>query len=57
MGMRVKQHIRFPLPCMYFPLIFRFAWYQQTGRVGQAEMEHKFVGISRKHIRDFTLPL
>ncbi len=51
---RVKQHIRSPFPWTYFPLIFCFAWYQQAGRVGQAETERKFVGVSGKRIRDFT---
>jgi hypothetical protein len=48
--------MRSPFPLTYFPLIFRFAWYQQAGRVGQAETEQKFVGVSGKRIRDFTLP-
>ncbi len=53
---RVKQCIHSPFPWMYFPLIFHFAWYQQAGRVGQAETERKFIGVSRKRIRDFTPP-
>ncbi len=48
--------MRSPFPLTYFPLIFCFAWYQQAGRVGQAETERKFVGVSGKHICDFTLP-
>ncbi len=39
-----------------FPLIFCLACYQQAGRVGQAETERKYVGVSGKHIRYFTLP-
>jgi hypothetical protein len=42
---------RFPLPPG------RLACYQQAGRVGQAETEQKYVGVSRKRIRDFTPPL
>ncbi len=38
------------------PLIFRLVCYQQMGRVGQAETEWKFVGVSGKCIRYFTLP-
>jgi len=54
---RVKQHICSLFPWTYFLLIFRFAWYQQAGRVGQVETEWKIVGISGKRIRDFTPPL
>jgi hypothetical protein len=38
------------------PLIFRLACYQQAGRVGQAETEQKYVGVSGKRIRYFTSP-
>jgi len=51
---RVKQRIRSPFPWTYFPLIFRFVWYQQAGRLCQAETERKFIGVSGKRIRDFT---
>ncbi len=44
---------RFPLP----PPPGHLACYQQAGRVGQAETERKYVGVSWKHIRYFTPPL
>ncbi len=40
-----------------FSVTFHLACYQQAGRVGQAETEWKYVGVSGKRIRYFTPPL
>jgi hypothetical protein len=51
---RVNQRLYFPLSAMEFlPL----AWYQQAGRWQKAAESGKYIDISRKWSRYFTLTL
>jgi hypothetical protein len=49
---RVNQQLYFPLSAMDFPLL---AWYQQAGRWQKAVESGKYVDVSRKWSRYFTL--
>jgi hypothetical protein len=51
---RVNQWFYFPLSAMDFPL---FAWYQQAGRWQKAVESGKYIDISGKWSRYFTLTL